>query len=288
MRGSGGYIRLYRSLLDHHAFRNQAEAMAFACMVLRAAWQPTVVRYKGRQIHLERRQLAISIRDFATDMDRDKAWVERMFQRLRRETMIETRVETLFTVITILNYDDYQGFVNDNETLDETDDETGMRQSRDSRETQNKEQKESKELNLSSEAKASSDKRAKPKNENWHRLPDGWVPTRALPAKLAAKVMQWPSDKIETELDALHNWAANAANVNGKGKKQDWDKAWHGWLLRADTDWRSRNGQNRNGGGQGGRSNDGFTNALRDMRRSATDSGFAHDASRMPSFDGMG
>jgi hypothetical protein len=95
---------------------------------------------------------------------------------------------------------------------------------------------------VSSEAKASSEKRAKPSNENWHRLPDGWMPTKPLPAELAAKVAQWPPGKIETELSALHDWAANASNERGKGRKLDWDKAYHGWLRRADEDWRRRNG----------------------------------------------
>jgi len=36
------------------------------------------VRYKDRSIILERGQLAVSIRDFADAMDRDKAWIERL------------------------------------------------------------------------------------------------------------------------------------------------------------------------------------------------------------------
>ena len=171
MSTDGGYIRLYRSLLDHHAFRNQAEAMAFACMVLRAAWRPTTVRYKGRQIQIQRGQLCLSIRDFANDMDRDKSWVERMFQRLKRETMIETKVETLFQIITICNYNEYQLSQDGVETLSETVSETPARQSRDSRETQNKEEKQGN----TSEAKASSEKTARSKSHPFP-CPDGVDP----------------------------------------------------------------------------------------------------------------
>ena len=77
MSTDGGYVQIYRSLLDHHAFRNQAEAMAFAALILRASWRPSQLRYKGRSISLQRGQLAVSIRDLANDLDRDKAWIER-------------------------------------------------------------------------------------------------------------------------------------------------------------------------------------------------------------------
>ena len=152
MSTDGGYVQIYRSLLDHHAFRNQAEAMAFAALILRASWRPSQLRYKGRSISLQRGQLAVSIRDLANDLDRDKAWIERLFARLKRETMISTVVETGITVVTICNYDEYQRFSDVRETVSETRAETAVRQARDSGETQNNEGNEEN----TSEAKASS------------------------------------------------------------------------------------------------------------------------------------
>jgi hypothetical protein len=126
-----GYARIHRSLIGHPAFRNDAEGMAFAWMVLRASWKPIRVRYKGRAIALGRGQLAVSIRDIAEAMDRDKGWVERLFKRLKSETMIETRAETGVMVITICNYDDYQADCDDGETVHETVRETQPRQPQD-------------------------------------------------------------------------------------------------------------------------------------------------------------
>lgn len=103
-----GYARIHRTLLDHPAFRSDAEAMAFAWLVLRAGWKGGRVRYKQRSIALLRGQLALSIRDFAAAMDRPKGWVERLFARLRDETMIETVVGHGVLIITICNYDKYQ------------------------------------------------------------------------------------------------------------------------------------------------------------------------------------
>lgn len=146
-----GFAVLHRSLLGHPAFRNDAEAMAFAWMILRASWRPVRVRYKGKAISLNRGQLAVSVRDMAEAMDRDKAWIERLFKRLRDETMIETRVETGVSVITICNYTQYQDFSETRETATETPDDT------DARQTQDTEQQDKPDNQItSSEAKASS------------------------------------------------------------------------------------------------------------------------------------
>lgn len=127
-----GYVRIHRCLFEEHpAFRNDAEAMAFAWLIVKAAWQPTKVRYKERIIWLDRGQAAISVRDFARAMDRDKAWVERLLKRLKSETMVTTRNETGVNVVTICNYDQYQADIGARETPTETPNETGARQGRD-------------------------------------------------------------------------------------------------------------------------------------------------------------
>src|SRR3546814_9135767 len=73
-------------------------------MVIRAAWKPSRVRYKDRMLNLGRGQLAMSVRDMAAAMDRDKAWVERLWKRLKSETMIETVTDAGVSVVTICNY----------------------------------------------------------------------------------------------------------------------------------------------------------------------------------------
>jgi hypothetical protein len=126
-----GYVRIHRSLIGHPAFRNDAEAMAFAWLVAKAAWQPIRVRYKDRIVNLVRGQLAVSVRDFANAMDRDKGWCERLLKRLKNEAMIETRNETGVNIITISNYAEYQSRGLRKETLDETPPKTGARQAQD-------------------------------------------------------------------------------------------------------------------------------------------------------------
>lgn len=140
-----GYVRIHRSLIGHTSFRNDAEAMAFAWLVMRAAWQPTRVRYKERQLWLARGQLAVSQRDMARALDRDKAWVERLWKRLKSEAMIAVSVEAGVALITICNYNDYQSETNPREAAREAPNEAvarqgqGTEQGREEREEDNSE-----------------------------------------------------------------------------------------------------------------------------------------------------
>lgn len=132
-----GFALIHRTLLDHPAFRDGSEAMAFGWMIVRASWRDTVVRYKGHRIELRRGQLAISVRDMAAQMNRDKGWIERLWKRLKQETMIETDNKTGVAVITICNYDEYQQIPNQEKTAAGTRQPVDKRQAQDSGKTQN-------------------------------------------------------------------------------------------------------------------------------------------------------
>jgi hypothetical protein len=146
-----GHARIHRSLIGHPAFRNDGEAMAFAWMVLRAAWKPVRVRYKGKAISLDRGQLSVSQRDMAHALDRDKAWVERLWKRLRAEAMIEAASEAGVAVITICNYEKYQASPKKAEAADEAPEEADARQTQGTEQVREEDKKEEE----SSEANAS-------------------------------------------------------------------------------------------------------------------------------------
>jgi hypothetical protein len=145
-----GYARIHRSLLGHPAFRNDAEALAFAWLVVKAAWKPARVRYKDRILTLGRGQLAISQRDMAAALDRDKGWVERLWKRLKDEAMIEADVKAGVAVITICNYDEYQASEPERKAANEAGDDAEARQA------QGTEQIREEVKNISSEPKGSS------------------------------------------------------------------------------------------------------------------------------------
>lgn len=204
-----GYIRLYRSLLGHPAFRNDGEAMVFAWMVLKASWRPSRVRYKGRPIALNRGQLAVSVRDLAEHHDRPKGWIERLLKRLRDETMCETHAETGVLVITICNYNEYQAEIELAETVGET--ETG--QTQDSGRTQNKEGN-----------KGIKDSPPKPpRGQRKTSLPEDWSAPAItdLPPQAKQCASQWPQGAYARHAEAFHSYWRS----NGK-KMTDWRLTW--------------------------------------------------------------
>jgi hypothetical protein len=75
---------------------------------------------------------------------------------------------------------------------------------------------------------------------DYHRMPEGWRPTRPLPPQLQAKIDQWPPGAVDDQIACLKRWAANAPDQNGKGRKLDWDKALCNWLTRVDDERYSR------------------------------------------------
>lgn len=235
-----GYARIFRSLLGHPAFRNDAEAMAFAWMILHASWRQTTVRYKGRAVTLERGQLATSIRDMAAALDRDKAWVDRLWQRLRREAMIETRNETACSVITLCNYDRFQHHEPApdarSETPFESRVETITRQSRDTEQKREERKKDPQKVTPSSEAR--------PAKSRAKQLPEDWRPADIKPTAAAAyrAANALGHQALRTELEKFRNHFA--------GQRQaDWDATWRNWVIRA-SEWRGR-GERRSGWTEG-------------------------------------
>jgi hypothetical protein len=146
-----GYAHIHRRVLAHPVFRNESEALAFVSLILKAAWKATRVRYKDRVLTLQRGQVAISQRDMARALDRDKAWIERLWKRLRAEAMIEVASEAGVAVITICNYDDYQAERGTGKAANEAVEEAGARQA------QGTEQRREEVKKISSEANASGD-----------------------------------------------------------------------------------------------------------------------------------
>jgi DNA-binding transcriptional regulator YhcF (GntR family) len=208
-----GYALIHRTLLGHPAFRNDSEAMAFAWLIVKASWRPTSVRYKGHRIQLERGQVAVSVRDMAAALDRDKAWVERLWRRLKRETMIETAGETGVSVVTICNYDDYQAASVAGETprkaAGEAANETVARQSRDTE--QRKEESKKEYMGRKS------------------ALPDGWKPQPfSEGSKCRSIVDRWSPDQLALQVERF------TAHHQTRGNRfTDWQAAWKTWVLNS-------------------------------------------------------
>jgi hypothetical protein len=211
-----GYVRIYRSLIGHPAFRNDAEAMAFAWLVTKAAWKPVRVRYKERSIHLGRGQLAISQRDMARALDRDKAWIERLWKRLRAEAMIAVTVEAGVAVITICKYATYQDAKATREAAGEAREEAGARQGQGTEQGSEEEEEEN------------TPQPPKGPRRGKTVLPEDWVlPTVAeLPPQAQACARQWlPASYAAHGEEFISFWRSRGRMM------KDWRLTWAGRVV---------------------------------------------------------
>jgi hypothetical protein len=117
MRNARGYIAIDRGIFDHPMFRRRPEwLVAWQWLIATAAWKPKGQRFEYGVVHLERGQLATTVRGLGTTWGWPKSNVARFLARLTREEMIAlntgtrtgTRTGTQCTVITICNYDRFQ------------------------------------------------------------------------------------------------------------------------------------------------------------------------------------
>lgn len=142
-----GYIKVDRAALDHPLFKRAeySEFEAWIWLLAEAAWRPEQRRAGDYLVSVDRGQLVASVRFLASAWSWDRNRVERFVKRLKNQDMIETQTETGISIITICNYNKYQGDEEEIETPLRRDarqmrdtSETGARQMRDNKKETNK------------------------------------------------------------------------------------------------------------------------------------------------------
>lgn len=106
-----GYYRMHRGWMEHPAFGREpfTKAMAWCWLVEHAAWKDTTQPVGRHFVQVQRGQLAVAIRYLAEAWMWSKSSVDRFLTRLETGTMIGTQPGTQYSIITICNYDKYQG-----------------------------------------------------------------------------------------------------------------------------------------------------------------------------------
>jgi hypothetical protein len=113
----GGYVRIYRRVLYHHAFCSPLHAHIFIHMIMLAAWRDHHARYRGNVIELNRGQLVVGERTLAEDFGVSRKLIARLLEVLRRNQMISLSKSHRYTTITISNYNVYQASAGAEEPL---------------------------------------------------------------------------------------------------------------------------------------------------------------------------
>jgi hypothetical protein len=69
-----------------------------------------------------------------------------------------------------------------------------------------------------------------------HRLPADWKPIRFADDTVARAIVDRRGKEwAQAALESFRNWAANADDKPGKGRKVDWQAAWSNWIIEQDN-----------------------------------------------------
>lgn len=105
----GGWIKLYRGLLDNPVVMKDAEHLAiWIFLLLNAAHEETDVIYKKSRITLKPGEVATSYRTIGSRLGIETTKVFRIINELKNETQIATRTDKQQSIISILNWQKYQ------------------------------------------------------------------------------------------------------------------------------------------------------------------------------------
>ena len=105
---SGGWIKAWRSMIDHPALQRADELGIWTTLLFGAAHKNTRVRCRGVIYNLDRGQLVISLRRLAKKMGVRYGRLREVIKLLKNEHMIALTSNTAATVITICNYNKFQ------------------------------------------------------------------------------------------------------------------------------------------------------------------------------------
>lgn len=106
----GGWTRSYRRKWRNPVFRNFRDAAVWSFLTDNAAWQDdTDIRFEGHRVILRAGQIATSERFLAEGFCCDRQVIRRILDALELDNMITREKTHGATIITICNYNTYQG-----------------------------------------------------------------------------------------------------------------------------------------------------------------------------------
>lgn len=106
---NGGYIKLYRKMLDNSVCMKDSTHFALWCwLLMNACWKPTKVTFGGKTITLKPGQLTTGRNKIAKALSEQASKIYRTLSQFETEQLIEQRTDRQCTLITILNWDKYQ------------------------------------------------------------------------------------------------------------------------------------------------------------------------------------
>lgn len=104
-----GFIKLHRSMLEWGWYKDPYVKSLFVHLLLRANYKD--LNFEDKVI--KRGQLVTSLRSLSNDLGMSDKTVRRCLDKLKKTKEIKVKSTNKYTLITICNYEQYQGVVTD-------------------------------------------------------------------------------------------------------------------------------------------------------------------------------
>ncbi len=121
---NGGYVKIARGIFKHNMFKDEpfTEREAWIWLICGASYKDDTIRIPNTNIvtKIKRGEYMASYRFLATKFKWPISRVKRVIERFKSGLMLNTRVEQGITFITIENYDEYQFFVQQRNSVEYT------------------------------------------------------------------------------------------------------------------------------------------------------------------------
>ena len=121
---NGGYVKIARGIFKHNMFKDEpfTEREVWIWLICGASYKDDTIRIPNTNIvtKIKRGEYMASYRFLATKFKWPISRVKRVIERFKSGLMLNTRVEQGITFITIENYDEYQFFVQQRNSVEYT------------------------------------------------------------------------------------------------------------------------------------------------------------------------
>lgn len=110
------YIKLYRQIMENEFYFSErfTKTQAWIDLLLLANHKPQTIFIRGNEVNLKRGELGYSIKTLAKRWKWNERTVDKFLSMLSKREMIHHRKTRITTIISIKNYDLYQGNTSQN------------------------------------------------------------------------------------------------------------------------------------------------------------------------------
>ena len=110
----GGYIGLYRKLIDSWIFKDALILRVFIYFLCKATKEQAKVDVNGQVISLIPGQLVSGRKHLMEELQLTERQARRSLDELKNNKVIDVRTSSIYSIVTVLKYNHYQGILNKN------------------------------------------------------------------------------------------------------------------------------------------------------------------------------